>query len=64
MIKDEKQLLNRETAGHEAVEHGNWRLAYDCFRDCLEYLEYYESWREDDIKKFQKLVDNCKAMIR
>lgn len=64
MITDEKQLLNRETAGYEAMENGDWRMAFDCFNDCLQYLKYYESWREDDIKKFQKLVDDCNAMFK
>ncbi len=63
MIANETQLLNRETAGHQAITNGDWRMAYDCFRDCLEYLKYYEEWREDDIEKFQGLVNRCREMF-
>ena len=64
MISDGIELDNRSTAGQEAVDRGNWRLAYDCFRDCWEYLKYYEPWREDDIAYYEKLVERCKEMIR
>lgn len=63
MISDGRELDNRSVAGQQAVDRGNWRLAYDCFMDCLEYLKYYEAWREDDIKKYEKLVKRCDEMI-
>lgn len=63
MVSNEKELSNRETAGYEAMDRGNWRLAYDCFRDCYEYLKYYESWREDDIEKFKNLYEKCNSMF-
>lgn len=63
MISSEKELMNRENAGYQAMENSDWRLAYDCFNDCLEYLKYYEAWREDDIAKFQKLVTHCREMF-
>jgi hypothetical protein len=64
MISDEKEYLNRYDAGQTAVNRGQWRLAYDCFNDCLEYLKYYEPWRETDIDLLKKLVSDCNAMFK
>ncbi len=63
MIVTGKDFDNRYAAGQEAVNRGEWRLAYDCFNDCLQYLKYYESWREDEISQLEKLVDQCNAMF-
>lgn len=63
MISNGKQYDNRYMAGHQAVERGDWRMAYDCFRDCSEYLKYYEPWREDEIAKLGVLIEQCRAMF-
>lgn len=63
MISSGKEYDNRFMAGQEAVNRGNWRLAYDCFMDCWEYLKYYESWREEEIEYLEKLVKRCDEMI-
>jgi hypothetical protein len=63
LISNGKEFDNRFLAGQQAVDRGNWRLAYDCFMDCLEYLRYYEAWREAEIKYLEKLIKNCVAMI-
>ncbi len=64
MINNDKEYIQRYDAGQTAVDRGKWRLAYDCFFDCLEYLRYYEPWRESDINKLEKLVKDCNANFR
>lgn len=59
MITNEKEYIQRYDAGQTAVDRGQWRLAYDCFNDCLEYLKYYEPWRESEISKLKRIVNNC-----
>lgn len=59
MIKNEKEYIQRYDSGQTAVDRGQWRLAYDCFNDCLEYLKYYEPWRESEISLLNKLVRDC-----
>lgn len=54
-----KEYLNRYTAGQTAVDNSNWRLAYDCFFDCKQYLERYEPWNIDDIDKLESLIELC-----
>lgn len=63
MISNGKEYQNRYDAGQTAVNNNDWRIAYDCFMDCLEYLKYYESWKEDEIKKLERLVSNCNKMF-
>lgn len=63
MIVTGKEYDNRYTAGQQAVDRGDWRMAYDCFSDCLEYLKYYEPWRDDEIDELAKLVKHCNAMF-
>lgn len=64
MITDSWEYTNRYDAGQVAVNNGNWRLAFDCFNDCLEYLKRKEPWRENEISNLEKLVENCNAMFR
>lgn len=59
MIASEKEYIQRYDSGQSAVDRGQWRLAYDCFNDCLEYLKYYEPWRESEISLLKKLVSDC-----
>lgn len=49
MITNEKEYIQRYDAGQSAVDRNQWRLAYDCFNDCLQYLKYYEPWRDADV---------------
>lgn len=63
MINNQKEYIDRYDAGQEAVNRGSFRLAYDCFMDCIGYLKRYEPWREDEIEHLQKLADDCKKMF-
>ncbi len=63
-IFNEKEYTQRYTAGQVAVDNGNWRLAFDCFNDCLEYLKWYESYRTVEIANLERLVNNCNCMFR
>lgn len=58
-----KEYIQRYDAGQEAVNNGNWRLAYDCFNDCLQYLKRNEPYRTEDIIHLEKLVDDCNSMF-
>ena len=64
MINNRKEYLNRYDAGQFAVDRNDWRLAYDCFMDCQQYLKYYEPWNEIEIKKMEVLISNCNKMFR
>lgn len=59
MITKEKEYINRYDSGYEAMDRNDWREAYNCFNDCLEYLKYYQSWREKEIEKLEFLVKTC-----
>lgn len=59
-----KEYIQRYDAGQEAVNNGNWRLAFDCFNDCLHYLKREEPYRTDEIYDLERLVDNCNSMFR
>ena len=59
-----KEYIQRYDAGQKAVENGNWRLAFACFNDCLQYLKYYEPYRVSDIEELERLVDNCNRMFK
>lgn len=59
-----KEYMQRYDAGKQAVDNGNWRLAFDCFNDCLQYLKRNEPWRTSDISELERLVDNCNRMFK
>lgn len=62
MIRNAKDYMNRYDAGQRAVDRADWPMARECFKDCLEYLKYYEPWRDDDIEDLERLIENCRAM--
>jgi hypothetical protein len=63
MIITGKQYDNRYTSGQEAVNRGEWRVAYDCFMDCLEYLKYNEPWRDSEMSELERLTQYCNSMF-
>lgn len=63
-IFSEKEYIQRYDAGQKAVDDGNWRLAFDCFNDCLQYLKWNEPNRISEIANLERLVDNCNCMFR
>lgn len=63
-IFNEKEYIQRYDAGQKAVDNGNWRLVYDCFNDCLQYLKWYKPHCKTDIAKLERLVDNCNHMFK
>lgn len=62
-IFSEYEYLNRYTAGHTAVDNGEWRIAFDCFKDCKAYLERYKPWNTEEIERLEKLIKWCNAMF-
>lgn len=59
-VFSDRELSNRETAGFEAMESGNWRLAYDCFNDCAEYIIRTRPWDNDSITRYENLAETCR----
>lgn len=59
-----KEYDNRYTAGQEAVNRGNWRLAYDCFKDCKGYIERTRPCDKDEIRHLDYLINECCRMIK
>lgn len=62
-IFNDTQYTNRYDAGQQAVNRGDWRMAFDCFKDCKEYLEYDEPWREEEIEHLGYLIRQCQKMF-
>lgn len=54
---------NRYTAGQNAVNNGEWRIAFDCFKDCKGYLERTQPWNTDEIEHLEKLIKTCNSMF-
>lgn len=63
-IFNKNEYYQRYDAGQNAVDNCNWRLAFDCFNDCLQYLKWYESDQIGEIEALERLVDNCNAMFK
>ncbi len=59
-IFNDWELNNREAAGYAAVDRGDWRLAYDCFMDCLRYIMRERAWDEEAIARYEALTERCK----
>lgn len=64
MITDKKEYINRYDVGQRSVDNGNWRLAFDCFKDCKAFLERYESWNEKEINHIEELIEICNRMFK
>ena len=58
-IFNDWELNNREAAGYAAIDRDDWRLAYDCFMDCLRYIMRERSWDEEAIARYEALVERC-----
>lgn len=63
-IFSEREYIQRYDAGQKAVDNGNWRLAFDCFNDCLQYLKWNAPYRTSEIASLERLVDNCNHMFK
>lgn len=62
-IFNDWEYTNRYDAGQQAVNRGDWRLAFDCFKDCKAYLEDTQPWNEDQIEHLEKLINRVHSMI-
>ena len=56
------EYSNRYTAGQTAVSNGEWRIAFDCFKDCKSYLERTQPWNDDEIGKLETLIERWNSM--
>jgi len=63
-IFNDWEYSNRYTAGQTAMDSGNWRMAFDCFKDCKGYLERTQPWNEEDIKHLEELIKICNNMFK
>lgn len=54
-----KEYINRYDAGQEAINNSNWRIAYDCFMDCKEYLKRESPWEVSKIEHLEYLIEMC-----
>lgn len=62
-IFSEWEYNNRFTAGQTAIDRGEWRTAFDCFKDCKGYIERYRSWDTDELRSLDRLIETCNKMF-
>lgn len=63
-IFNDREYSNRYTAGETAMDNGNWRMAFDCFKDCKAYLERIQPWNSGEIEHLEKLIKICNNMFK
>lgn len=63
-IFNDWEYSNRLTAGQTAVDRGEWRIAFDCFKDCKAYLIREQPWNDKEINRLEYLIKLCNDMFK
>ena len=64
MLLNEEEYKKNYDIGKSAMIYGEWKLAYRCFKDCLEYSRSVSAIDDDEIVQIRKYLSHCSEMLR